>query len=60
MIRQRMVARHALPLGLYGLLTVALTWPITLHPASLVPHDLGDPLLSTWVLWWSSSLTTRL
>ncbi len=56
MIRARTVAPHALPLGIYAVLTVAVTWPIAIHPASLVPHDLGDPLLSTWVLWWNAQV----
>ena len=38
----------------YVLLTVALTWPLTIHPASLVPNDLGDPLLNTWILAWNA------
>jgi hypothetical protein len=35
-------------------LTCAYTWPLAAHPASLVPHDSGDPLLVTWILWWST------
>jgi hypothetical protein len=54
MMHGRTFAPHALSLALYGILTVALTWPIAVHPSSLVPHDLGDPLLSTWVLWWNA------
>src|SRR5258706_14477223 len=40
--------------GVYVLLTVALTWPLVLHPRSLVPNDLGDPLLNTWILAWDA------
>jgi hypothetical protein len=40
--------------AVYVLLTVALTWPLVLHPASLVPNDLGDPLLNTWILAWDA------
>jgi len=32
----------ALMRGLFGQFTTA------------VPHDLGDPLLSTWILWWNA------
>jgi F5/8 type C domain-containing protein len=38
----------------YLLLTIALTWPLVVHPASLVPNDLGDPLLNTWILAWDA------
>ena len=40
--------------ALFVLLTAALTWPLVLHPASLVPNDLGDPLLNTWLLSWNA------
>jgi len=40
--------------AVYFLLTVALTWPLIIHPGSLVPHDLGDPLLNTWILAWDA------
>jgi F5/8 type C domain-containing protein len=35
-------------------LTCAYTWPLVAHPGSLVAHDRGDPLLVTWILWWST------
>ncbi len=38
----------------YVLLTVALTWPLILRPASIVPNDLGDPLLNAWILAWDA------
>jgi hypothetical protein len=40
--------------AVYFFLTAALTWPLILHPGSLVPNDLGDPLLNTWILWWDA------
>ena len=40
--------------AVYFLLTAALTWPLVLHPGSLVPNDLGDPLLNTWILAWDA------
>ncbi|HEY2906583.1 MAG TPA: discoidin domain-containing protein [Vicinamibacterales bacterium] len=46
----------------YSLLTAALTFPLVLHLSSVVPHDLGDPLVSTSILWWNAHvvpLTTR-
>ena len=39
---------------LYLVLTVAMTWPLALAPASLVPADYGDPLLNAWILWWNA------
>ncbi len=35
-------------------LTCAYTWPLPLHLTTAVPHDRGDPLLVTWILWWST------
>lgn len=35
-------------------LTCAYTWPLVAHAGSAVPHDRGDPLLVTWILWWST------
>ena len=40
--------------GLYLLLTIALTWPLVLHPGSRVPNDLGDSLLNMFILAWDS------
>ena len=38
----------------YGSLALVLTWPLAIHLATVVPHDLGDPLLCTWILWWNA------
>src|SRR5215207_7474002 len=38
----------------YTLLAVAYTWPLAVRLDG-VPHDLGDPLLTTWILWWSGT-----
>jgi hypothetical protein len=35
-------------------LTCAYTWPLVAHLGSSVGHDRGDPLLVTWILWWST------
>jgi hypothetical protein len=40
--------------GLYFLLTIALTWPLLLHPGSRVPNDLGDSLLNMFILAWDA------
>src|SRR6185369_15631684 len=53
--------RHALAIGLaaagYVTLAVLLTWPLILQLPTVVPHDLGDPLLSTSALWWNAHVT---
>ena len=36
----------------YSAIAVAYTWPLAIR-LNGVPHDLGDPLLTTWFLWWS-------
>ena len=40
--------------AVYFVLTVALTWPLILHPGGRVPNDLGDPLLNTWLMAWNA------
>ena len=44
----------SLAAALYSALTVALTWPLILSPASTVPNDLGDPLLNTSLIAWNA------
>jgi len=39
----------------YSLLAVAYTWPLAIRLSTGVAHDLGDPLLNTWILWWSGT-----
>jgi hypothetical protein len=41
-------------LGAYVGLTVVLTWPLVRQLGDVVPKDLGDPLFSTWALWWNA------
>jgi hypothetical protein len=38
----------------YTALAILLTWPLVLRLSSTVPHDIGDPLLSTAILWWNA------
>lgn len=37
----------------YLALTIAYTWPLVFRLRDVV-HDLGDPLLNAWILWWST------
>jgi len=51
-----MTSRRAAVLAvcLYTAITLGLTYPLVLHLATIVPSDLGDPLLNAWILWWNS------
>lgn len=39
----------------FVVLSLAITYPLVTDMAHLVPHDLGDPLLNSWILWWSTA-----
>jgi hypothetical protein len=47
-------ARHLVSLAGFLLLSVVWTWPVAAHLSTRVPHDLGDPVLNTWILWWNA------
>jgi hypothetical protein len=36
------------------LLAVAWSWPLATRLSWRLPHDPGDPLLNTWILWWNT------
>jgi len=38
----------------YTTLALIITHPLVMHLTTRVPHDLGDPLLSTIILWWNA------
>jgi len=38
-------------------LACVMTYPLVWHLSSAVPHDLGDPLMSTTLLWWNAHTT---
>ncbi|MBN1993509.1 MAG: hypothetical protein JW953_12485 [Anaerolineae bacterium] len=38
----------------YILLTLILTYPLIFNLTIVVPNDIGDPLLNTWILAWDS------
>ena len=42
---------------LYTALACVMTYPLVWHLSSAMPHDLGDPLLSTTLLWWNAHTT---
>ncbi len=39
-------------LGLFIVLTLALTFPLVFHMGSTVPSDIGDPLYTIWAMNW--------
>lgn len=41
----------------YATLTILFTWPLVLRMSSVLPHDLGDPILGTYILWWNAHVT---
>jgi len=43
----------------YGLLTLAMTWPLARNLARELPADLGDPLLNCWILAWDGEHILR-
>ncbi len=46
----------------YGALTIVFTWPLVTQITAVLPHDLGDPILNAWIVWWNAHvlpLTTR-
>ena len=48
------VAAHLPAVVAYALLTLVQLWPMVVAIDRVVPSDLGDPLLSTWTLWWNA------
>lgn len=38
----------------YFAITIAYTWPLPIRLTSGVIHDPYDPVLNTWILWWST------
>jgi hypothetical protein len=47
-------ARHMAPVALYVIITLVWCRPLLADFTSLVPSDLGDPLLSVWAIWWNA------
>lgn len=49
-----MAQRVLLAAVLLAGVTCAYTWPLPAYATSAIAHDRGDPLLVTWILWWTS------
>lgn len=41
-------------MGLFLSLAVVWTWPLGVNLSWRIPHDPGDPILNTWILWWNT------
>ena len=39
---------------IYIALTLVLTYPLIFQLGSVLPHDIGDPALNAWILWWNA------
>jgi F5/8 type C domain len=35
-------------------LAIAVTWPLATDLSAVLPHDLGDPGLNAWIIWWNA------
>ena len=38
----------------YSALAVVHTWPLVAQLPDVLPHDLGDPGLNAWIIWWNA------
>ena len=39
----------------FAALSIVWTWPVGAFLASRIPHDPGDPILNTYLLWWNAT-----
>jgi F5/8 type C domain-containing protein len=51
---RRHAATYALAFLGYSIVTLLVLREIVAHLSTRLPHDLGDPLLSTAILWWNT------
>lgn len=49
-----MLARLLVVFFAYVALAAWWTYPLVTSLASSVPHDLGDAVLNTWIMWWNA------
>jgi hypothetical protein len=51
----KQAAPHALwALLVFTALAIFWTWPLAANLSGRIPHDPGDPVLNTWILWWNA------
>jgi F5/8 type C domain-containing protein len=53
----RSFAAFAAAFAGYTFVTAILLRPVVAHLTTRIPHDLGDPLLSMTLLWWTAHVT---
>jgi len=53
-VRTALFTVYHLPFLAFLLLSVAWTWPLATRLTTRIPHDPGDPILNTWILWWNA------
>ena len=41
-------------LGAFCIAAVVWTWPLATRLTTRIPHDPGDSILNTWILWWNA------
>src|SRR5918998_2109112 len=54
MTEERGAIRPIVVSAIFCALAVAWTWPLTARMSLRIPHDPGDPLLVTWMMWWNT------
>ena len=54
MTEERGAIRPAAVFLVFCALAVAWTWPLAARMSWRIPHDPGDPLLVTWMMWWNT------
>jgi len=55
--RARRIMRWLAPAAGYAALTLLFTWPLVTQLSTVLPHDLGDPVLATRIFWWNAHVT---
>lgn len=50
----RELSKLTLAFAAYTVLAVMMYWPVAANLRSGVPHDVGDPLFTAWLLWWNA------
>ena len=48
------VIQHSSLIGFFLVVALAWTWPVVTRLSWRIPHDPGDPILNTWILWWNT------
>ena len=52
--KSRSARQHGALLLVFSAVAFVWTWPLGSHLFSRIPHDPGDPILNTYLLWWNA------